>query len=81
MPPVSDPVLGLQVMDEFTNSGRFPVVAETNVKYRVALVESAVMPTFVALVAVVAVAAFPLMPMFHVPVAFVPEVLGAPTSL
>jgi hypothetical protein len=31
--------------------------------------------------ALVAVAAFPLMLMPHVPVAFVPETLGAPTEL
>ena len=47
-------MLGLQVIDEFTNSGKFPVVAETKVRYRVALVESDVMPTLVELVALVA---------------------------
>jgi len=47
----------------------------------VALVAVVAVVALVADVAVVAVAAFPLMDMFHVPVAFVPVVEGAPTVL
>jgi hypothetical protein len=32
MPPVIAPVAALQVIDEFTNSGKLPVVAVTKVK-------------------------------------------------